>query len=62
MEQVTEMEGNKIRMKRAEGCYFILGFRKASKRGWYLKRDLDERRKEGRSQRKVKCPESEAAD
>lgn len=56
------MEGNKIGTERAEGCYFILGFRKASKRGWYLKRDLDERRKEGRSQRKVKCPESEAAD
>ena len=62
MEQVTEKEGNKIRMERAEGGYFILGFRKASKRGWYLKIDLDERRKEGRSQRKVKCPESEAAD
>ena len=56
------MEGNKIRMERAEGGYFILGFRKASKRGWYLKIDLDERRKEGRSQRKVKCPESEGAE
>ena len=47
MKQVTEMEGNRSRMGREKGCYFLYqGFRKASQRGSHVNRDLDEGRKE----------------